>query len=207
MRFAAPHHQEPDGKQIWLTSNGALCCPHGELSSTICYWLAAEKAARSEGRTPGPRGGGRTASACDCQNTDGLNAAAGDAVKPPEPPSSLFAYLEEQQAAAIMVRGREARRVPHLGGPTFVTTMGALVCRHGRSREVLSSAAKKPAPRTLLCDCVLQALPARRGAFGGVQLGKFARKCRAPPAKGKAASARIFAATLPTAEAELLGVE
>lgn len=180
MRFAVPHHEEPDGKQIWLTSDGHLCCPHGELSSTICYWLAAENAARAEGREPGPRGGGRAASACNCQNTDGLNAAPKDTVTPPAPPSSLFAYLEAQHAEVVMIRGRAARRVPHLAGPTFVTTMGLLVCRHGHSRKSLHASAKAPSNRRPRCSCALQALPARGGRLGGVQFGKFTNKCKTP---------------------------
>jgi len=56
MCFAVPHHREPDGKQIWLASDGSLRCPHGEKSSTICYWLAEEKAARAKGKATPPRG-------------------------------------------------------------------------------------------------------------------------------------------------------
>ena len=188
MRFGVEHHKEPDGKQIFLSSDGDLCCPHGEKSSTICYWLGMEKAARAEGRTPLPRGGGRTLSTCDCQNTDGLNGAVGDSVSPPTLPTSLFAYLEEQQAEQVIVRGREARRVPHLTGPTFVTTLGTLVCIHGRSRKSLVSDAKKPPLRKQQCGCTLSAMPQRCHRLGGVPLGKYERQQKSPK---KAAVATI----------------
>merc|ERR1712224_809399 len=78
MCFAVRHHREPDGKQVWLASDGSLRCPHGEKSSTICYWLAEEKAARAKGEATPPRGGKRAQSGCDCQSTEGLNGTGGD---------------------------------------------------------------------------------------------------------------------------------
>ena len=180
LRFAVRHHVEPDGKEICISSDGSLLCPHGEKSSTICHWLVEEKAARAKGQVPRRRGGVRATSLCDCQSTEGLNTAPGDEVKPPVLPTSLFAFLEEQQTETVMVKGREARRVPHLAGPTFVTTNGALVCRHGFSRQSLidkkrSSVASTRRPT---CGCELQALPARRARLGGVALGKFCKKPR-----------------------------
>ena len=180
LRFAVRHHVEPDGKEIYLSSDGCLLCPHGEKSSTICHWLVEEKAARAKGQVPRRRGGVRAISSCDCQNTEGLNTAPGDEVKPPVLPASLFAFLEEQQTETVMVKGREARRAPHLTGPTFVTTTGALVCRHGFSRKSLiekkrSSVASTRRPA---CGCELQALPARQARLGGVALGKFCKKPR-----------------------------
>ena len=55
-------------------------------------------------------------------------------MKPPVLPSSLFAFLEEQQTETVMVKGREARMVPHLAGPTFVTTTELHRCRVCASR-------------------------------------------------------------------------
>ena len=179
LRFAVQHHVEPDGKIIYISSDGCLLCPHGEKSSTICHWLVEEKAARASGQIPRPRGGIRATSSCDCQSTEGLNTAPGDEVRPPVLPASLFEFLEDQQAESVVVKGREARRVPHLAGPTFVTITGALVCRHGCSRKSLidkknSSVASTRRPT---CGCELQALPARRARLGGVMLGKF---CKTP---------------------------
>jgi hypothetical protein len=176
--FAVPHHVEPDGKQIYLASDKSLRCSHGEKSSTICFWMAEEKAKRAKGLEPGPRGGNRAASVCTCQTTEGLNGAPHSDVEPPTLPSSLFAFLEDQHAEVVCVKGREARRVPHLSGPTFVTTMGLLVCRHGHSRKSLTEKSKVAAPssRRPTCDCMLPPLPARSGRLGGIQLGLYQKK-------------------------------
>ena len=74
--FGAPFSLQPDGKQVFITPAGKLVCPHGELSSTISYWLASEKKARLEGLPIPPRGGSRGRSSCDCQSTEGLNVTS-----------------------------------------------------------------------------------------------------------------------------------
>ena len=66
LSFGTPFSLHADGKQVYTTPSGKLVCPHGELSSTICFWLAAEKKARLEGLPLPPRGGSRGRSFCDC---------------------------------------------------------------------------------------------------------------------------------------------
>ena len=189
MCFAVRHHREPDGKQVWLASDGSLRCPHGEKSSTICYWLAEEKAARAKGEATPPRGGKRAQSGCDCQSTEGLNGTPSDAIKPPTLPPSLFEFLECQQTEVVSVKGRDARYIPHIAGPTFVTSMGLLVCRHGHSRKSLIAKTKTAtlSSRRPVCDCTLHALPARAGRLGGIRLGKY-QKQRRPPVAGEVAA-------------------
>lgn len=173
MAFASPFSLQPDGKRVFMTTGGKLVCPHGECSSTICYWLAAEKKAQLEGKPLPPRGGSRAASACDCQSTEGLNVTPDAQTRAPAPPHSLFDFLEAKDAECIKVKGRDARRIPHLGGPTFVTATGKLVCRHGASRASLCKRQKADSPSARLpaCGCVLKALPVRAG-LKGLQLGK-----------------------------------
>ena len=178
---------QPDGKQVFLTSTGKLVCPHGECSSTICFWLAAEKKAREAGLPPPPRGGSRGSSACDCQTTEGLNVKVdASVVAPPTAPDSLFDFLEAAGAELVTVKGRDARRVPHLPGPTFVTAAGRLCCRHGASRRSLIKRQRSSAPSARLptCKCVLAPLPLRAG-FKGVRLGKFEKKAILAPSRAK----------------------
>jgi hypothetical protein len=46
MRFGRLYSKLPDGKRVFLTTDRQLVCEHGELSSTICFWLSMEKKAR-----------------------------------------------------------------------------------------------------------------------------------------------------------------
>ena len=78
MQFATLHHVQPDGKQVFITADKKLVCPHDECSSTILYWLREERIAREKGLPLPARGGCRGISTCDCQNTDGLNGKHGD---------------------------------------------------------------------------------------------------------------------------------
>lgn len=174
MHFARLFGVQPDGKEILLTSTGRLVCPHGECSSTICFWLAAEKRAREAGLPPPPRGGSRGSSACDCQTTEGLNVKVDGSACPPTAPHSLFEFLEAEGAELVTVKGRDARRVPHLPGPTFVTEAGRLCCRHGASRRSLIKRQRSSAPSARLptCKCALAPLPLHTG-LKGVRLGKF----------------------------------
>lgn len=182
MQFGTLHSVQPDGKHVFLTTEGKLVCPHGECSSTICYWLREERKAKAAGLPPPPRGGSRGLSTCDCQNTDGLNGKIADSdsvAKPPARPSSLFEYLVEQDAEKIVVKGREARRIPHLCGPTFVTSIGKLCCRHGASRLSLinkKKAGNRPSCRLPTCGCELKPLPVRCGGLAEMQFGKYAKE-------------------------------
>jgi len=173
LSVGTPFSLQPDGKQVFITPTGKLVCPHGELSSTICYWLAAEKKARLEGLPPPLRGGSRGQSVCDCQNTEGLNVTPDTSTILPSPPDSLFQFLEDAGAELIKVKGRDARRIPHVPGPTFVTSYGKLCCRHGASRASLCKKQKlAPSTRRPACECVLKPLPARSG-LKDLQLGKW----------------------------------
>ena len=180
MKFASLYSVQPDGKQVYLTVDDKLVCPHGECSSTICYWVREERVAKDKGLPLKARGGNRGASSCNCQNTDGLNTRIthGGTKCPPAKPSSLFEYLEEQDSELIFVKGREARRVPHLPGPTFVTSIGQICCRHGASRMSLIKKQKagcRPSSRLPTCGCSLNALPVRTGPTA-MQMGKYARQ-------------------------------
>ena len=131
--FGAPFSLQPDVKQVFITPTGKLVCPHGELSSTICYWLAAEKKAWFEGLPLPPRGGSRGRSSCDCQSTEGLNVTPDASTASPPPPTSLFQFLEDTGAELTTVKGREARRIPHFPGPMFVTTLGKFAVATARA--------------------------------------------------------------------------
>ena len=185
MQFATPHHVEADGKQVFITMDGKLVCPHGECSSTILYWLREERIAKEKGLPLPVRGGCRGMSTCDCQNTDGLNGKRGDCEGHKPTPASLFEYLEQQDTELITVKGRQARRIPHLSGPTYVTEIGTLCCRHGASRLSLinkQKAGSRPSVRLPTCGCTLFPLPVRSGGLRGIQMGKYAT-CRRVHAK------------------------
>ena len=191
MQFATPHSVRPDGKQIFLTTAGKLVCPHGECSGTICHWLREERAARDKGLPPPPRGGSRGLSTCDCQSTDGLNGKLDAEAKPPSLPPSLFEFLVQQKSEVVLVKGREARRVPYLGGPTFLTSTGRLCCRHGASRRSLinrEKAGSRPSARLPSCGCVLKPLPVRAGCVS-VQMKKTGGEGAAQRRKGESIAA------------------
>ena len=178
MQFGTLHHVEPDGKQVFITANKKLVCPHGECSSTILFWLREERLAREKGMSPPARGGCRGISRCDCQNTDGLNGKHDVESGVNEMPSSLFEYLEQQNTESITVKGRGARCIPYLPGPTFVTATGKLCCRHGASRLSLinkQKAGSKASARLPTCGCVLHPIPVRRGGLRAVQMGKHTK--------------------------------
>ena len=178
MAFAMPFSLQPDGKQVYITSGGKLVCHHGELSSTISYWMAVEKNARLDGNPVPVRGGSRGApTTCDCQSTEGLNAKPDADIILPLPPNSLYDFLEAKNTEVIRVKGRDARRVPHVHGPTFLTPTGKLVCRHGVTTTVLSRRQKEPPIRKALslCSCILKGLPTRPG-LKGLQLGRCTGK-------------------------------
>ena len=177
MQFATLHHVEPDGKRVFITTDNKLVCPHGECSSTILYWLREERLAKAKGLPTPVRGGCRGISMCDCQNTDGLNGKRCVDCGVKATPSSLFEFLEQQSTDLIMVKGREARCIPHLPGPTYVTSTGKLCCRHGASRLSLinkQKAGSRPSARLPTCGCKLQPLPVRSGGLRGVRMGKYA---------------------------------
>ena len=176
MQFATLYSVQPDGKRVFLTSNGNLVCPHGECSSSINYWLRAERKARDAGLPIPPRGGSRGLSVCDCQNTDGMNGKIGEDCQLVTPPSSLFEFLEAQGTELIKVKGRDARRIPSLPGPTFVTSTGKICCRHGASRQSLinkQKAGDRPSHRLPACGCNLKPIPVRKYGAACVSMGKY----------------------------------
>jgi hypothetical protein len=168
-RFARPH-SELNGRRIFITSGGDLVCEHGELPSTISTWLQREKAAERSGHSPPPR-----ASICDCRTSKGLNSAGspGQAAKPPK---SLFDHLCSLEMPTITVHGREARQVPFTHGnqTTFLTTMGDLVCRHGRKRQTLGNKRWKEGAvsKGIACSCAPPPFPFRKSLVG-VRLGRY----------------------------------
>ena len=103
------------------------------------------------------------------------------AVALPVAPKSLFEFLEMQEAELIKVKGLDARRIPHLSGPTFVTVTGHLCCRHGASRASLRKSEKTPhsSKRLPTCGCSLKPLPWRTG-LKHLQLGKHPKKALKP---------------------------
>ena len=109
--------------------------------------------------------------------TEGLNVKPSAAVALPVAPKSLFEFLEMQEAELIKVKGLDARRIPHLSGPTFVTVTGHLCCRHGASRASLRKSEKTPhsSKRLPTCGCSLKPLPWRTG-LKHLQLGKHPKK-------------------------------
>jgi len=176
LRFARLYDTMVDGKKIYLSTEGQLLCEHGELASTISFWTSIEKRAKIDGTEPPPRGGFQTPSICDCVTTEGLNCKLLDDVCLPARPPSLFAFLEITGTEVIKVKGRDARRIPYVSGPTFVSTVGTLACRHGASRRSLIKKTKTQMESKRLpnCGCKLKALPMNSG-LKGLQLGKFAK--------------------------------
>ena len=176
MVFGREFSTLPDGKKTYMTTTGKLVCEHGEHASTICHWLMVEKRARLENTPAPPRGGDRGRSFCDCAHTDGLNCKPSPLVKPPVPPESLFGFLQASGAEMVVIKGHEARRVPHLAGPTFVMATGRFCCRHGASRQSLinKQRAIKPSPRRPTCGCKLELRPKRADAFKDMRIGLYA---------------------------------
>ena len=174
LQFGEPFSELPSGDHVYITPNGKLVCRHGECSSTICHFLSEEGKALKNGLPPPARGGSRGKSVCDCTSTEGLNVKPSNTVKLPEAPSSLFEFLQEMTGAeSIKVKGKEARRVPHLPGPTFLTIDGRFCCRHGASLKSLRKREKitRPSNRLPTCGCALKPVPWRTG-LKGLQLGK-----------------------------------
>ena len=165
LRFGRLHTTMADGKKIYLSTDGQLLCEHGELPSTILYWTSMEKRAEIDGVKPPPRGGFQTPSICDCMTTEGMHCKLEDNVRLPVKPSSLFQFLESNGAECVKVKGRDARRIPYVSGPTFVSTVGTLTCRHGASRRSLIKKTKTQTESKRLpnCGCKLKAL-CRRAA-------------------------------------------
>lgn len=173
LRFARLYSTLADGKQVYLTTERQLVCEHGELSSTISFWTSTEKRCKAEGAEP-PTRGGFTPSGCNCPTTEGLNGKVPDAVCTPCKPNSLFEYLED--AERITVKGREARRIPHVKDAAFVSTVGGVTCRHGASRRSLIKKQRATGESTRLptCGCKLSALSLHTG-LKCMRLGKFDR--------------------------------
>ena len=94
-----------------------------------------------------------------------------DGVRPPAVPASLFEFLQKQEAEKIVVKGFEARRIPHLQGPTFVAEDGRLCCRHGASRSTLKRKRKAQATDDY-CGCELGLFPKRKTSLKGMRLGR-----------------------------------
>ena len=165
MQLAKLHHEEPNGKKVYINADGILLCPHGEKSSTICSYISAEQRARQRGEEPPPRGGSRGISCCDCQNTEGLHVYK-QTTTPFTPPDSLFDFLTMADTPTITVKGHLARKVP-IPGPcdTYLSDYGTLLCKHGCSRRALQSGKAK-------CSCTLHPLPNRRSNVG-LKLGCF----------------------------------
>ena len=176
MRFARLYSKQADGKATYLTTEGQLVCEHGELSSTISFWTSVEKRARADGLEPPPRGGFNNPSVCDCQTTEGLNVQLPADVSLPSKPSSLFEFLEANNTETIKVKGREARRIPHLHDAAFVSTIGTVTCRHGASRRSLIKKERSviEGKRLPKCGCKLGPL-SMHGGLKGLQLGKFCK--------------------------------
>jgi hypothetical protein len=175
LRFAQPYNKLADGKQVYLTTERQLVCEHGELSSTISFWLSMKKKARADGTEP-PRRGGFNPSICDCATTEGLNGTIPESVCTPCKPVSLFEFLEASEAESIKVKGRDTRQIPHLHDATFVSTIGSICCRHGYSRRSLIKKQRTTARSSRLpsCDCRLPPLSLHTG-LRGLQLGKFSK--------------------------------
>ena len=145
--------------------------------------MSIEKKARAEGVDPPPRGGFNCQSVCDCQTTEGLNVTVPEAVCAPARPKSLFDYLEAEDAELIKVKGRDARRIPHVKDATFVSTVGTVTCRHGASRRSLikKERSKVESKRLPTCGCCLGPL-SMHGGLKGLQLGKYPAKLKVPDA-------------------------
>ena len=176
LRFGKLYSTLADGKEVYLSTEGQLLCAHGELSSTIGFWTSIEKRAKIDGTEPPPRGGFQSPSICDCVTTEGLHSKLPDDVCLPAKPSSLFEFLECNDAECVKVKGRDARRIPYTDSPTFVSTVGTLTCRHGASRRSLIKKTKTnfESKRLPTCGCKLRALSMNSG-LKGLQLGKFSK--------------------------------
>ena len=126
LRFGKIYSSLADGKKIYLSTENQLLCEHGELASTISFWTSIEKRAKIDGTEPPPRGGLQTPSICDCVTTEGMHCKLPDDASLPVKPPSLFEFLESNDAECVKIKGRDARRIPYVSGPTFVSTLGTL---------------------------------------------------------------------------------
>lgn len=170
MRFGRLYSTAVD-KKIYLSTEGQLLCEHGELASTISFWTSIEKRAKLDGVEPPPRGGIQTPSICDCTTTEGMNGKLPDNINLPSKPHSLFEFLESQDAEVVRIKGRDARRIPYAPGPTFVSTIGTLTCRHGVRRRALIQRERSVDVRRPSCGCKLKVI-SLHGGLKGIQLGK-----------------------------------
>jgi len=171
MRFGLLHSIQPDGKRFFIAADGScMLCAHGEKGSTVATWCLEEQAARRNGVVPKKR-----SSVCDCQTACGLFMKRPEMPRgAPPPPASLFDHLCAIDAPTIVVKGREARRLPFSTGEqtTFLTSFGDLVCQHGKGRSWLLDK-RRPSSSPGACSCKPVAFP-QRTSLVGMQLGRYA---------------------------------
>ena len=168
-RFARLYRTEADGRRTFVAADGScLLCEHGEKASTIATWCYEERAAQRDRIEPKKRSG-----ICDCTTARGLFMKQAGLATDNEPlvmPASLFDHLVAIGAPSILVKGREARRLPYTSGErtTYLTSFGQLVCRHGRKRSTLTDRRRAAA-----CSCTPVTFP-NRSALIGVRIGRYA---------------------------------
>ena len=155
-RVGKLHHVESSGRCVFLDHEGHLCCQHGERGRAISRWLSKEKEiaiALSEGRVVESF---KRDSVCDCKTTDGLYATP--QIKPPVPPWSIYAFLQDQDAPFVFSRHVPAVELPFHPG-TYLRTDGKLACRHGYTQRSIKRGR---------CACIVPNLPKRNGIEMGL---------------------------------------
>ena len=162
-RFAVLHNVESCGKRVYVDTNGTLLCPHGETGAIIKNWVAREEAGVAVNRN----------STCTCRDTNGLSRAIHR--HPPEAPSSVHAYLlQNENAKTILRRHHPAVELPFHTG-VYLAHNGEICCGHGKTNRMDH---KKCSIER--CACEVPLLPPRKGrpqmgSVGKKLIGKRAR--------------------------------
>ena len=169
-RFCAPHHETKNGKIIWISTSGRLCCEHGEYISQIRDWIRDERKAIESGITPATR----QHAVCNCSDLSEYGKFPKKAETPPPAPPSVYDFLEQGSTAehVEVPDAGKLYRVPHMDGPTYMREDGTMVCVHGHARKSVFVQSKTQAKK---CSCKFGPMAPRKDRFCGVKLGRVAK--------------------------------
>lgn len=166
-RFCAPHHQAQNGKIVWISTTGKLCCEHGEYINQVRDWIREEGKAAAEGKPVATRKN----TICDCSDVSEYGRFPRKAATPPAAPNSVYDFLEASGEEHEVVIGETIYKIPHMDGPTFLREDGTMVCKHGHPRKSVFLQSRAPAK----CACKFGPMVPRKDRFSGVKLGRVAK--------------------------------
>ena len=173
LRVAAFSHRNKIGQPVLVDADlKTKLCKHGETSSTIRTWLQLEAQARAEGKEPPSRG----VSACDCQNTHGLQNSTDTG--PVEPPACVYDVLIGSGAEQMRVPG-ETEPAYRLGDrDAFLAANGTVWCaQHANKLQPLTRAQRPRAFKAERGKCGCEVKLPGRVLF--IPLGRVAQACQA----------------------------